>query len=170
VKGMVYLLIILLIGAIGGYLGGQKIDEWRATKTTAQGVSQKPEDFTATLQELLDREKTAYQNHDADQLLNDCVSDYAEINGNTGESMDLARARLYYHQYFKEGQAVNFTVDNLQLTPSPNALVAQASYKKISNAFTSRNIHGYKGRGTWVFVRQNSIWRLASFAWAEESF
>jgi hypothetical protein len=165
-----YLLGILIVGAIGGYYAGQKLDEWRAGRSTTQSPSSKPEDLTATLQELLDREKAAYQNHDADQLLNDCLSDYTEVNGNTGESMDLARARLYYHQYFRHGQAVSLAFENLQFAQSPNAIVAQASYKKTSNAYADRNIHGYKGRGTWVFVRQNSTWHLASLAWAEDPF
>lgn len=155
---------------MGGFFAAQKIDEWRAVKGSAQHAPAQSEDLTATITEMLNREKTAYQNHDADQFLNDCVSDYTEINGNTGESMDLARARLYYHQYFRSGQAVNFVFENLQINSAPNAVVAQASYKKLSNAFNELNIQGYKGRGTWVFVRQNAIWRLASFAWTEESF
>lgn|GEM_PF-1283746 len=169
-KGLIYLLVILLVGAIGGYLIGQKIDEWRGSKGAAQTAAPKSEDLTATVQELLNREKTAYQNHDADQLLDDCISNYTEVNGNTGESMDLARSRLYYHQYFRDGQAVNFAVGNLQIVPSPNALVAQADYKKSSTAFNARNVQGYKGHGAWVFVRQNSAWRLASFAWSEEPY
>lgn len=169
-KGTMYLLGILLVGAIGGYLAGQKFDEWRGARSATQSPVAKTEDLNAALQELLDREKAAYQNHDADQLLNECLSDYTEVNGNTGELMDLARARLYYHQYFREGQAVSLAFENLQLAPSPNAIVAQASYKKTSNAYADKNIHGYKGRGTWVFVRQNSTWRLASFAWAEDPF
>lgn len=170
VKGMIYVLIILLIGGIGGYLAAQKVDAWRASKSGAVKAAAKAEDLSATINEMLNREKIAYQNHDADQLLDDCLSNYTEVDENTGESMDLARARLYYHQYFHDGQAINLTFENVQIASGPNAVVAQASYKKTSNAFNERKIQGYIGQGTWVFVRQNATWRLASLAWTENSF
>jgi hypothetical protein len=170
VKGLVYLLIILLVGAVGGYLAGQKIDEWRGLRIPVPPAPRKAEDLTISITEMLNKEKAAYQSHDADQLLEDCASSYTEVNGNTGETMDLARARLFYHRYFRDGQAVNFTVENLQFSTAPHAVVAQADYKKVSNAWNEQNIRGYKGHGAWIFVRQNSAWRLASFAWTEESF
>ena len=167
---MVYVLIILLIGGIGGYLASQKIDEWRASKASGTNAPAKTEDLTATINEMLNRERAAYQNHDPDQLLDDCVSNYTEVNENTGESMDLARTRLYYHQYFHDGQAINLTFENVEITPGPNGVVVRASFTKTSNSFNERKVQGYKGQGTWVFVRQNSNWRLASLAWAENSF
>lgn len=169
-KGFIYLLIILLIGAVGGYMVGQKVDEWRVARSTEKHDSAPTEDVAAIAQEMLAHEKAAYQNHDADQLLNDCISSYTEINGNSGESMDLARARVYYHNYFRGGQAINFALENLQVNNAPNAIIAQATFKKTSNAFSEKSIQGYKGHGTWVFVRQNSIWQLASVVWTEEAY
>ncbi len=169
-KGLVYVLVILLVGAVGGYLAAEKFDQWRSSKTSAQSATAKSEDLTAAITEMLNRERIAYQDHDADQLLMDCTSHYTEINGNTGESMDLARGRLYYHEYFKANQAVAFDLENPQISQYPNAAVVVANYRKTSNAFDELKIQGYKGHGTWVFTRQNSIWRLASYAWSENAF
>ncbi len=169
-KGLIYVLIILLVGAIGGYLLGQKIDEWRMARTPQKIDARASEDLTQEVTDLLNREKLAYQSHDADQLLQDCASNYTEVNGNVGESMDLARARLFYHNYFQGGQAVSLTIENLKVTPASDAVIAQADYRKTSNSFSEKNIQGYKGQGTWVFVRQNSTWRLASLVWAEQPY
>lgn len=169
-KGLIYVVIILLVGAAGGYLVADKVNEWRALKVAAKQTSEKTKDVSAEITEMFNREKLAYQNHDADQLLNDCISNYTEVDGNSGETMDLARSRLFYHQYFKSGQAVNLALENVQINAAENAVVAQADYKKMSNSFNERNVQGYKGHGIWVFVRQNSTWRLASLAWAEQSF
>ncbi len=167
---MIYLLIILFIGGVGGYLVSEKVDEWRGSKAAAKTETAKAEDLTATINGLLNHEKTAYQDHDADELLDDCASNYLEVDGNTGETMDLARARLYYRQYFHDGQAIKLDFGNVQISTLPNSVVAQADYTKASNAFTAKNIRGFKGHGTWVFVRQNSIWLLASYAWSESPY
>lgn len=167
---MIYVLLILGVGAAGGYLLSQKVDEWRAKREATKVETVKLEDLTVTARGLLDRQKEAFQNHDADQLLNNCASDYTEVNGNTGEAMDLARARIFYHDYFREAQAVRLEFLNLQVKPAPNALIAEADFQKTSNAFTQKNIQGFKGHGIWIFVRQNADWRLASLAWSENSF
>ncbi|MDD5544278.1 MAG: nuclear transport factor 2 family protein [Acidobacteriia bacterium] len=167
---MIYVLLILGVGAAGGYLLSQKVDEWRAKREAARVEVVKQEDLTQTARGLLDREKEAFQSHDADQLLNNCASDYTEVNGNSGESMDLARARIYYHDYFRDGQAVKLEFSNIQVRTAPNALIADADFMKTSNAYTQKNIQSYKGHGVWIFVRQNADWRLASFAWSETAF
>lgn len=165
-KPYLYILAVLLVGGGIGYYVGQKSVEWEKTSsaTAPSGAND-----VQMIQSILQRQVEAYSLHDAFMLLRDCSSDYVEINGKTGEVLNLERAQLFYYDAFRSGKSVNFAVKTPDIKVSWNLATARAGYLKTSEAYESEGIKAKAGEGLWTLSKNNGRWQIASFAWTEES-
>ena len=163
-KPYLYILAVLLIGGGAGYYLGLKT----ASYEMSQISTSQPQDNQQALLGLLERQKESYSLHDELLLLRDCAENYVEINASTGESYNLNRATLIYHEKFKNGKSVNLAIQKPEVEVLGLSAIVKGSYYKTSDADENQGIKGYTGKGTWICSKSNGRWTINSLCFLEE--
>jgi hypothetical protein len=164
-KPYLSILIVLLIGGIAGFYLGQK------SSTVERIISERvesPKDERQAIEAVLQRQKQAYSLHDAMLLFRDCSDSYVEVNGTTGQSYNLQKAILQYHESFQPGKAVVFNLINPEIAVLGRFAVVKSEFSKTSDYYEQEGFKGYVGRGVWVMSFPNNQWEITAFAWSEE--
>jgi hypothetical protein len=164
-KPYLYILAVLLVGGGIGYFIGIKSVAIEQSITN----SARPQDDSQLLLKILERQTEAYKLHDELLLLRDCASNYSEINGNSGATLDLQKTILFYHEQFKEGKSISFVSRNPEIKISKNSALIKALYAKTSDMYEKLEIKGYAGEGVWLLSKSNGTWQINSFAYVEEA-
>jgi hypothetical protein len=166
VKPYLYILAVLLVGGGVGYFIGQKS---ATIQLSSSEVGSSNQDDTQLIQSVLDAQRQAYELHDSLLLFKDCADSYVEIDANTGETRGLEKAVVFYHDLFKSGQSVTFSLKNPDIRVSKNSAVVKSEYTKTSEAFEQRGIKGLTGDGLWLLAKSNRRWQITAFCWNEEA-
>lgn len=164
-KPYLYILAVLLIGGgIGFYLGMKSVVVEQALTNSSTQMDDKQ-----LLLKILERQSEAYSLHDELLLLRDCAESYSEVNGATGVTMDLEKAVLFYHEQFKVGKSISFSLKDPEVTISSNSALIKASYSKTSDWYEKMGIKGYAGNGIWLLSKSNGQWQINACAYVEEA-
>jgi hypothetical protein len=165
VKPYLYILAVLLVGGGIGYYVGKKSVTYEQSQSTLPGGG--PNDSEA-IRNVLKRQSEAYSRHDALLLLRDCSPAYVEINGNNGESYNLEKSLISYHELFTAGKGINYNLINPEIQISKNLAIIKASYSKTSDSFEKEGIKGFVGNGVWILSKTNGRWQIDAFSWTED--
>ncbi len=160
-KPYLYILAVLLVGAGMGFFVGQKVVR---VGSSQQMTSERSDDDTQLVQELLERQIEAYRLHDALLIFRDCANSYVEIDGNTGQSMGLEKSLVSYHEQFRSGSAINFSLRDPKITVSRNFAMVKSSYLKTSDSYEKEGFRGLVGEGVWLLSRENGKWQITAFS------
>lgn len=164
-KPYFYILAVLLAGGSIGYFIGQR--------TATPGVIVNPpgkvnSDDRANIETLLSRLKEAYTAHDELLLFRDCAASYVEVNATTGESFNLQRAVIRYHELFRPGKSVSVLFANLDVSLMQHSALVRATYSKTSDQYEQQGFAGLTGQVLWLLSKEGERWQIAASSWTEE--
>jgi hypothetical protein len=165
VKPYLYILAVLSVGGGIGYYVGKKSLTYEQSHLTLSGSG--PNDSQA-IRTILERQSQAYTLHDALLLLRDCSPSYVEVNGNNGESYNLEKSLISYHEQFTAGKSITFNLINPEIQISKNLAVIRATYSKTSDSYEKEGTKGLVGQGVWILSKTNGRWQIDAFSWTED--
>ena len=165
-KPYLYILVVLLVGgSIGFFIG-------RESTVSTSSVATPPETPQAdsdSIHGILERQKEAYDLHDALLLLRDCEESFVEIDGNSGRSYNLAQTLIYYHEQFSPGKSVRLQFNQPEVSINNNSAVVRSHYVKTSDMYTDQGYESLVGEGLWLLTKNGGVWRVTVF-FRTESF
>jgi hypothetical protein len=165
-KPYLYILAILLVGAVGGFFIGQRTSHIERVFSPAAKSGQ---DDQQLIRRILVRQAEAYRLHDAVLLLRDCSNTYVEVDGNTGESMSLGKTLMWYHEQFRSNDGITFEPTNITINLQRNFALMRANYSKTSESYEQQGIKGYNGEGVWLLSRLGGSWHVDAFCHVENA-
>jgi hypothetical protein len=164
-KPYFYILAVLLAGGSIGYFIGQRV----ATPGVLESPPGKlPSDDRTTIETLLSRLKEAYAAHDEFLLFRDCGASYVEVNASTGESLNLQRAIIRYHDLFRPGKSVSVLFGNLDVSLMQHSALVRATYSKTSDHYEQQGFAGLTGQVLWLMSQEGGRWQIVASLWTEE--
>ena len=164
-KPYFYILAVLLAGGSIGYFIGQRV----ATPTVLESPPGKlPSDDRRTIETLLSRLKEAYAAHDEFSLFRDCAASYVEVNASTGESLNLQRAIIRYHELFRPGKSVSVHFENIDVSLMQRSALVRATYSKTSDHCEQQGFAGLTGQVLWLLSQEGERWQVVASLWTEE--
>lgn len=163
-KPYLYILFVLLIGGTIGFFVG------RDSNSISNIVPETPDSVNTdieSIRKVFERQKEAYRLHDALLLLRDCGNVFLEMDGNTGQTFDLTRSLIYYHEQFKPGKSVRFEMQDLNIKIENNLAVVQSKYTKTSDMYRDLGYERSVGKGLWLLTKSGNHWLLNMFSRTE---